>query len=85
MKNENNDVMFVGGFSGTSKAGRNFFALNFNVAQKQDNNHFGSSCATVFVEEDVYNDFINHAKPLTYIKANVLYVRGGYSLISYNL
>lgn len=85
MKNDNSDVMFIGGFKGHSKSDRDFYALNFVVAQKQDENHFGSSSATVFVDRDVYEDFISHAKPLTYIKANVLYVRGGYTLISYNL
>lgn len=85
MKNDNNDVMFIGGFKGHSKSDRDFYALNFVVAQIQDVNHFGSSSATVFVDRDIYEDFISHAKPLTYIKACVLYVRGGYSLISYNL
>lgn len=85
MKDNNNDVMFVGGFNGTSKAGRDFYALNFIVAQKQDDTHFGSSTATVFVNSDIYMEFKNLAKPLSYVKASVLYIRGGYTLVSYNL
>lgn len=83
------DVFFAGGFTGKIKngshAGDDFYGLSFVVPTKQDDSHFGSSCATVFVSSDVFEDFKKHAKPCNYMKANIMYVRGGYTLISYNL
>ena len=82
----NNDVYFIGGFNGTSKSsGKPFYCLCFGLAQEQKDNKFGGTCANVFVDDKQYNDFKIKAKPWTYVKANVLYVRGGYTLINYTL
>ena len=89
MSDKTNQVYFAGGFTGKIKngvhAGEPFYGLGFVVPTKQDDEHFGASCATVFVSKEVWDDFKLKAKPCNYMNANVMYVRGGYSLISYNL
>lgn len=85
MSNENK-VFFIGGFKGVKKEnGRSYWFLSFGVPQEQNELRFGGACANVFVDEKIYNEFMNKAKPWNYVTANVLYVRGGFSLISYNL
>ena len=85
MSNENK-AYFVGGFKGVKKeTGKPYWFLSFACAQEQEVDRFGGAVCNVYVKEDVWNEFKNKAKPWSYINACVMYVRGGYSLISYNL
>ena len=83
---KNNDVLFVGGFCGTGKtSGKDFYALNFAVKPKTENaNRFGFDNATIFVTEKDYKRFIT-IQPMSYVDAQIVYARGGYILLSYNI
>ena len=82
----NTNVMFIGGFSGNSKStGKTFFGLNFaTVPNRAIDNHFGYEVATVFVNADDYKRF-SMVQAMSYIDAKLIYARGGWVLLEYNI
>lgn len=86
MNENNNKAYFIGGFKGVKKeTNRPYWFLAFGAAQEQTEDRFGGAAANIYVDEKVYNDFKAKAKPFNYVDAQVLYVRGGWSLINYKL
>lgn len=79
------DILFLGGFCGTSKKNdKDFYCLNF-AKQSDMDNHFGYDICQCFVEEKEYKEFQVKAKPNTFVTANIKYIRGGWSLTFYML
>lgn len=76
------NVLFVGGVSGTSKAGKEFFILSFGCPSSRDN-VFGFEAAQVFTDEKTFNDFKRSARPGKEVSATLHYSRGGWDLIEY--
>lgn len=79
------DVLFLGGFCGTSKtSGKDFFCLNF--AKPSDmKEHFGFDICQCFVDSTEYKEFMVKAKPNTFVNVTIRYIRGGWALTSYIL
>ena len=90
MENKIKQPIFLGGFTGVVKNenyktfGQNFYRLVF-ACERNDDSHFGFEVASISVKAEVYNEFFTKVKPNTNVNAKVLYVRGGWSLIDYNL
>ena len=90
MENKKNNTIFLGGFTGVVKNekystfGKNFYRLTFAMA-RDDDAHFGYETASVSVSDATYKEFLVKAKPNSFVDARVMYVRGGYTLIDYNL
>lgn len=84
---EMNKPLFIGGFTGNSKkTGEPIYCLHFAVKPtKERENAFGYDSASCWVEKDTYQKFMISNVFMTRVDANIMYVRGGYALISYNL
>lgn len=82
----NTNVMFIGGFSGTSKSnGKTFYGLNFATEpNKAIDNHFGYEVATIFVNADDFKRF-SMVQSMSYVNAKLIYARGGWVLLEYNI
>lgn len=83
---KNNNIMFIGGFSGTSKtSGKPFFALSFAKRPEISNdNKIGFESCSIFVDNNTFNDF-RKVTPLNFVDASIIYARGGYILVSYSI
>lgn len=86
-KNDSDKPLFIGGFTGNSKkTGEPIYCLHFAVKpNKERENSFGWDTASCWVEKDTYQKFMIADMFMQKVDAQVLYVRGGYALINYNL
>lgn len=86
-KNDDNKPLFIGGFTGNSKkTGEPIYCLHFAVKpNKERENAFGYDSASCWVDKDTYQKFMISNLFMTRVDAVVMYVRGGYALIGYNL
>jgi len=76
------NVIFLGGVSGTSKAGKEFYILSFGSPSTRSN-VFGFESAQVFTDEKTYSEFKKSARPGKEMTATLHFARGGWDLIDY--
>lgn len=81
-----NKAFFIGGFKGIKKETQKpYWFISFGAPQEQNDDRFGGAAVNIYVTENIYNEWKEKAKPWSYVDAQLLYVRGGWSLISYKL